>query len=231
MEIHKQALSFHHFMVRRILQIATLGFYANERVRHVTTRRKADEVHLIYTEENSAELEKIREMYARDRIPVSYSCVHPWKYESILADILKIVVARKEYDIEYNISCGTIAMRAACHMAAILTDSPVHFVGEKAGDVVGDLETVQPLSISQLTSPKKRILRSLIESGGSVQSQTELGSRVSLGASSISKHIKELQKYGYIKKTIENGKHSLEITDLGQIILELKQIRKDRKWG
>jgi len=218
-------------MVRRILQIATLGFYANERVRHVTTRRKADEVHLIYTEENSAELEKIREMYSKDRIPVSHSCVHPWKYESILADILKIVVAHKEYDIEYNISCGTIAMRAACHMAAILTDSPVHFVGEKAGDVVGDLETVQPLSISQLTSPKKRILRSLMENGGSVQSQTELGSRVSLGVSSISKHIKELQKYGYIKKTIENGKHSLEITDLGKIILELKQIRKDRKWS
>jgi len=218
-------------MVRKILQIATLGFYANERVRHVTTRRKADRVYLICTSENLDELETIKTLYNQDRIPVNHSCVEPWKYESILADILKIVVAHKDYDIEYNISCGTIAMRAACHMAAILTDSPVHFVGEKAGDIVGDLETVQPLSISQLTSPKKRILYSLIEHGGRVDSQAELGSRVSLGVSSISKHVKELQKYGYIMKSIKSGKHSLEITNLGRIALELKQLRKNRKWG
>jgi CRISPR locus-related DNA-binding protein len=227
MATHKALFFSYHLMARKTLQIATLGFHANQRVRHVTTRRRADRVHLIYTEENRKEQEEIRELYNKDHVPVDSTCVYPWKYESILADILKIVVEHETYDIEYNISCGTIAMRAACHMAAILTGSPVHFVGEKDGDVVGDLETVQPLSFSQLTNPKKNILRSLINSGGSAESQAELGSRVSLGVSSISKHVKELQKLGYIEKTEQNGRHFLRITDLGRIILELKKARKD----
>jgi CRISPR locus-related DNA-binding protein len=216
-------------MPRGTLQIAPLGFYANERVRHVTVKRPADKVILIYTPENKDKMEEIMDSYRKDRIPVESLSVKAWKYNSILADILEVIIEHEKYDVEFNISCGTIAMRAACHMAAILADCPVHFVGEKEGDVVGDMETVQPLSYSQLTSPKKNILKKLVEVGGKVESQRELGSRAGLRASSISRHVKDLLKYGYVTKTIENGKHTIQVTDLGRVIIRLKKVKAQRK--
>lgn len=221
-------------MAPKVLQIATLGFYANERVRHVSLRRKADEILLIYSPENKEHMNRILELYKQDSFPVESMCVSAWKYESILAELLGIIVDKQsEFEtIEFNISCGTTAMRAACHMAAVLTNSLVHFMSEKNGEAVGDLETVQPLSVSQLTSPKKQVLKRLVEIGGTIESQRKLGSLLNLTAPSVSRHIKDLRRFGYISFTEENGKHMIQITDLGRVIIRLKEVKsRVRKKG
>ncbi len=218
-------------MSKKIVQIATLGIYANERVRYVSLKRQADEIVLLYSPENKEQMEEIVRLYKQDRLPIEVVCVKAWKYESILAEILELIVKKqkKNHIFEFNISCGTTPMRVACHMAAVLTHSQVHFVSEKDGDLVGELETAQPLSFSQLTTPKKNILMHLVDEGGCIKSQRELGSRVNLHASSISRHVKDLMKFGYLTTITKSGKNMIQITDLGRAIIRLKQVRTKMK--
>ncbi len=211
------------------LQIATVGIYANERINHVTTRRPVDKIHLICTEANMPDVQSIISHYETERIPVTYSCVQPWSYAETLAEVLDVVMQNPGCDIEFNISCGTTGMRAACHMAAVLIEAPVHYVGEKPDDVVGSLITVQPLTTSKLTEPKKKILTVLIDNGGRVESQADLGSRTNLGAASISKHIKELVRLGLVEKVLLGGKNSIRATTLGKVILRLRTARAYRR--
>ena len=78
-------------MSRLTLQIATLGLYANERIRYVTTRRPVDKIYLIYTEMNRPDVEAIVEQYRREGVPVSCTCVEPWSYAGILAEVLDVI--------------------------------------------------------------------------------------------------------------------------------------------
>jgi DNA-binding transcriptional ArsR family regulator len=96
---------------------------------------------------------------------------------------------------------------------------------------IGEVLKVQPISVSLLTEPKRKILRRLEEIGGVAKSQRELGSRVDLGASSISRHLNSLDEAGYISRGQEGRKSTVEITNLGRIVLNLKTIRKANVWG
>ncbi len=190
-----------------------------------------DKVALVYTEKNSDELEEIMGRMKRGGIPVIAKRVDPWRYHKILNGILEIVLEHSEYEIEFNISCGTRVMTSAAQMAALFTDSTVYFVTEKDGNVMGEIVQVEPVSVSMLTEPKKNILAELIDLGGAVNSQTKLGTRTSLGASSISKHLKELERAGYISRELHNRQKRVEITDLGKTVLQLKRVRKMMLWG
>ena len=213
------------------LHIATLGLYANERIDHVLMKRGADRVVLIYTERNEEEVREIRTRYKSKGIPVESELVDPWRYEEILAKIIEVIIRHPNHEIEFNISCGSRVMAAASHMAAVLTESTVYFVTEREETRIGDLVTVQPLSLNMLTEPKRRILENLQVNGGAVGSQAELGSRAELHAASISRHLKELEQVGYIEREKHGHKKSISITTLGRAILALKNLRRQRKWG
>lgn len=217
--------------MKKRLHIATLGLYHNDLVEHVITRRGADKIAIIYTKTNEEDLQGIIERHQTTMVPVVATMVPPWDYHEVLSAILEIVVAHKDYDIEYNISCGTRVMTAAAYLAALFTDSPVYFVMDPDKETIGDIVKVQPISVSLLTEPKKKILERLEELGGTINSQTELGSRVDLKASSISRHVNSLHEAGYISKVQDGTKRGLEITNLGRIILNLKTVRKDTVWG
>ena len=143
---------------------------------------------------------------------------------------LSIVAENEAYEIEYNISCGTRVMTSAAYLAALFTDSPVYFV-KNVDDEIGDIIMVQPFSVALLSEPKKIILRKLDEAGGKVDSQSELGSRADLKASSISKHLRTLEDAGYIIRTPHGRETKVEITNLGKIVSNLKAYRKGKVWG
>ncbi len=214
-----------------ILHIANVGIYANERIDHVLIRRGADKVILVYTEVNRKEVSQIREKLKEYLIPVDLVYVEPFDYEQVLSRILEEIAKHSDYRVEFNVSCGTRIMTAASCMAAVLVGSPVHFVCQDGDELPGKLVTVHPLPRAMLTKPKKNILDRLVELGGTVNSQAELGTRVGLGVASISKHIKDLEQFNYVKRNKEKGKNKVVITDLGRVILQLKQARKERLWG
>lgn len=213
------------------LHIATLGLYRNMLVEYVITKRGADKIAIIYTEKNEEELEEIIEHHETNRVPVISRKVPPWDYHEVLSTILEVVSEHEDYDIEFNISCGTRVMTSAAYLAALFTDSPVYFVINPDKENIGDVLKVQPISVSLLSEPKKKILRRLEEIGGIAKSQRDLGSRVDLGASSISKHLNALHEAGYITRSQDGRKSSVEITNLGRIVLNLKAFRKDNVWG
>jgi len=214
----------------KILHIATLGLFANQRVHHVLVRRKADKIAIIYTEKNMDEVGQIRDQYKAQGIEVISEKVNPFEFNEILTKILGIVAEHPDYKLEFNVSCGTKVMTSAAHMAALLTDSPVYFV-DSEGDEIGEMRKLQPLSISVLTPPKRRILEELVEKGGTVEAQKELGTRMLLKAASISRHLNNLEAAGYIARGHRVHGKSISITDLGRAVLRIKQIRKQSVWG
>ncbi len=217
--------------LKKRLHIATLGLYHNQLVEHVITRRGADKIAIIYTEKNEEDLQAIIERHQTKMVPVIAREVPAWDYHEVLSTILQIVSEHENYDIEYNISCGTRVMTAAAYLAALFTDSPVYFVQDPDKEEIGDIIEVQPVSVVLLTEPKKKILQRLEELGGSSNSQRDLGTRVELGASSISKHLNNLNAAGYITRCQQGRKTCVEITNLGRIVLNLKTYRKDTVWG
>jgi len=213
------------------LHIATLGLYHNMLVEHVITKRGADKIAIIYTERNKEDLEGIIERHETKMVPVISRKVPPWDYHEILSTILKVVSEHEDYDIEFNISCGTRVMTAAAYLAALFADAPVFFVVDPDEEEIGDVIMVQPVSVVMLSEPKRKILQRLNALGGKSDSQKSLGSRTDLGASSISKHLNSLNAAGYISRSQSGRKTRVEITNLGQIVLNLKTFRKDNIWS
>ncbi len=217
--------------LKKRLHIATLGLYHNILVEHVITRRGADKIAIIYTEGNEDDLDDIKRRHKTRRVPVISRKVPPWDYHEILSAILEVVHEHENYEIEFNISCGTRVMTAAAYMAAMFADAPVFFVMNPDKDEIGDIITVQPVSVAMLSEPKRKILQRLIELGGKSKSQKALGSRTDLGASSISKHLNSLEAAGYILRYHDGRKTCVEITNLGKIVLKLKTFRKENIWS
>ena len=217
--------------MRKRLHIATLGVHHNILVEYVITRRGADKVALIYTERNEEDLAAIRQEIEGNLVEVIPKKVLPWDYHNVLSTILEIVVENEEYEIEYNVSCGTRVMTAAAYLAALFTDSPVYFVKSTELEEIGDIIMVQPVSVALLSEPKKLILRKIEEGGGAFDSQSKLGTRADLKASSISKHLNTLEDAGYITRKRHGRKTRVEITNLGRIVLNLKAFRKGQVWG
>jgi len=217
--------------MRKRLHIATLGLNQNILVEYVITRRGADKVALIYTDDNEEGLAATKQEIEDNLVEVVAKKVSAWDYHGVLSAILEIVSDNEEYEIEYNISCGTPVMTSAAYLAALFTDSSVYFVKSTKKTPVGEIITVQPVSVALLSEPKKTILRKIEEAKGSVESQSKLGTRADLKASSISKHLHALEDAGYIIRTRHGRKTRVEITNLGRIVLNLKAFRKGRIWG
>ncbi|MBY8998477.1 MAG: CRISPR locus-related DNA-binding protein [Candidatus Thorarchaeota archaeon] len=213
------------------LHIATLGLYHNMLVEHVITKRGADKIAIIYTERNEEDLEGIKERHETKMVPVISRKVPPWDYHEVLSTILEVVSEHEDYEIEFNISCGTRVMTVAAYLAALFSDAPVFFVVDPDKEEIGDVIMVQPVSVVMLSQPKKKILQRLDELGGKSDSQKSLGSRTDLGASSISKHLNSLDAAGYISRSQSGRKTCVEITNLGRIVMNLKTFRKDNIWS
>ncbi len=209
------------------LHIATLGLHANERVPHVVMNRGADKVVIIHSERNEEEAKDQVRDFVSSGMNASCVRVNPWNYEEVLATIIRVIVEHPEYDeVELNGSCGTRVMTAATYMAAVLVNAPVWFVTDEPNPVNRRIIEARPVSISKLTEPKEMIFRRLLDAGGHIDSQRELGSRTHLRAHSISKHLRELEDLRYIRRQRRGRTTSVDLTPLGEIVLRLKILRQ-----
>jgi len=200
-------------------------------VEYVLAKRGADKIAIIYTEQNEDYLTELLLRLESNRVPVITKMVPPWDYHKVLSAIYEIISKHEDHSIEYGISCGTRVMTSAAYLAAFFTDSPVFFVKNPYPDEIEGIIEVKPFSQSILTAPKRKILNGLESQGGSVNSQKDIGSRVELGAGSISRHVKDLCSAGYVCRKKIGTTNTIEITDLGKIVRNLKAFRKKRKWG
>ncbi|MHA2207396.1 MAG: HFX_2341 family transcriptional regulator domain-containing protein [Candidatus Thorarchaeota archaeon] len=216
--------------LKKRLHIATLGLYRNALVERVIAKRGADKIAIIYTDQNEEDLKRITSEKKAKGIPVISQKVKPWDYKNILSEILTIVSNHEDYDIEFNISCGTRVMTAATYRASLFTDSSVYLMSDPPGQENGEMIEIEPLSDALLTKPKRNILTRLKELGGASESQKDLGTRAELGASSISKHLNSLGAAGYILRDQCGGRTRVELTDLGRIVLNLKTYRRSKIW-
>ncbi len=209
------------------LHIATLGLHANERIEHMVMKRGADKVVLFYTERNKDEVKEFVSRFSRAGIPTETVIIPPWDFQMILAKILETIVENEEYDeIEFNASCGTRVMTAASYVAAVHSDAMLLVISEDETTVLKEIIEIQPFSKITLTRPKRRILEQLVELGGTVYSQKELGTRAELEASSISRHVRDLEQVGNITRKRMGRQKLISITPLGRIVLRTRQIRE-----
>ncbi len=212
------------------MHIATLGLHEKKRIDFVVTRKGADKVVIVCSEDNEADADKICKSFIDRGIKCDYILVDPWKYEEILAKIIECVINHLKDGtytrVEFNGSGGTRVMTAAAYMAALILGEPIYLVGQSEGNDTEEIITLRPVPIAMLSEPKKRIMESLKEKGGQVSSQKELGSRTDLGADSISKHIRELSLAKYVRTHWHGRRKSVELTHLGEMVLELKRVKE-----
>jgi CRISPR locus-related DNA-binding protein len=213
-----------------ILQIATLGLFDNERVIHASTKRKVDKLVVISTEKNRDEIEQMAKDFKRRRIPFDHVEVDPLKFKPILAAVLDVVAKHPEYDVEFNVSCGTRIMAGAAHMAASVIGAPLIFVVTSDDEESYDMTILGYPNDAILTAGRRKVLAALANMNGKSTSIKDLAAESGFSRGMATRHVNALNKAGYV---VKKGSRPVivEITDIGKIILRLKQLRKERGWG
>lgn len=213
------------------LHIATLGLNRNDLVGYVIRKRPVDNVALVHTSENWDDMEKLKIENESSGIPVETVEVMPWDYSNVLARILEVVSRYETHRLEFNPSCGTRVMTAAAYMASLMTDAPVYFVTDPQEDGFGDVIQILPMSFAMLSEKRRKFLKEIGGQVGAINSYREIKDATDLSISQISKHVRSLEKVGYVKVSRRGKESYVQTTDLGQIIINMKTYRKGRVWG
>ncbi|MHA1137765.1 MAG: CRISPR-associated CARF protein Csa3 [Candidatus Thorarchaeota archaeon] len=212
-----------------ILQIATLGLFDNERVIHASTKRKVDKLFVISTEKNREEVETMASDFKLRRIPFDHVEVDPLNFKLVLVAVLDIVAKHPDYDIEFNVSCGTRIMAGAAHMAATVIGATLIFVVNSDDDKSYEMSIIGYPNDAILTSGRRKVLAALTKINGKCSSITELAEKSGYSRGQCTRHVNALKRAGYVKKK-GHRPVTVEITDIGRIVLRVKQLRKKRIW-
>ncbi|MCF2136438.1 MAG: DUF6293 family protein [Candidatus Thorarchaeota archaeon] len=204
-----------------------MGFHRTQRVDYVIRHFGGNKLVLLHSEDTKDNAEAVKEEIEK-AFTVELRPVDPWDYYDVLATALEIVLEHQGWEIRFNPSLGTRVMTAALVMAAAYINAKLYLVIEIQGEEKGVRE-IEPIKREKLQTPKRKILEKLIEAGGCVESQKDLGSRMELGASSISRHVNMLRDWGYITKDPRTGseKKGICITKLGRVVLGLSKHWKE----
>jgi CRISPR locus-related DNA-binding protein len=213
-----------------ILQIATLGLYDNERIVYAATKRRVDKLVVVSTEKNRDEVEKMRDEFEKSRIPFDTVEVDPRRFKPTLATILAVVTKHPEYEIEFNASCGTRIMASAIHMAASVIGAPLVIVEDAGEGQEYQTTIIGSPDDAILTEGRRTTLAALERMGGHCSSLKDLAEEAGLSRSMITRHKNALLRAGYVASK-GSRPISIEITDIGRVVLGVKQLRKKRGWG
>lgn len=208
----------------RVLQIATVGDDVTPVLVGVR-ELPVSKLVLLYTKDAERHVHDLRERLSSVLIPVEVHAVQGdpvTRVMELVADILRRE-GMKYDEVFFNVSSGSKMLSCAGLSAAFVN-------GVKA---IGATENgifhlpVLKFSYSELISePKLRVLRTLQELGGGVESLAELESKAGVEKSLLSYHIrggresKGLESLGLVKVDRgEYGRLSIALTDLGRLVL------------
>lgn len=216
-------------MIQQVVQVAVLDNQESKNAEHISIRRCVDEIVLIYPYTDHEHTLNLKHRYEKAGLCVRSLSIDPNNFDSILSTILKALDDHRidNHTIEFNISCKNPSMIIAACVAAMILRAPILSVSE---DGYSELIEVRPSEISTLTSQKRAILEYLSLQSKPVD-QNSISKEVRISRSGISRHIRDLERAGYVIRWRDGQRKKLSITDLGLTILHHKLLRKRRIWG
>jgi len=209
------------------IHVALLG--KKEAIQHLAVKRRIDRLILVYPMENHVLAGNLVEYFSNLGIPVEPVDVVSGDFEHILSSILTALDHQKfdDYHIEFSITSGhCILTLAACVAAAIVKASVICATGTE----LPSLSEVWPSELVNLTLKKREILEYLDRFSDPV-TQKEISRNTGIRPSGVSRHLRDLELAGYIRRTRVARNKQVQITELGSAILHHKQLRKRRLWS
>jgi uncharacterized membrane protein len=216
-------------MIQQVVHVAVLDNQQSKNVEHISIRRCVDEIVLIYPYTDSEQTLDLKHRYENAGLCVRSMSIDPNNFDGTLSTILKALDDHRidNHSIEFNISCRNPSMIIAACVAAMILRAPILAVSE---DGYSELIEVRPSELSTLTSQKRLILEYLSFQSKPV-TQKRISKEVEISRSGISRHIRDLERAGYVIRWRDGRRKKVSITDLGLTILHHKLLRKRRIWG
>lgn len=213
-------------MAKPKIHIALLG--GETRIEQFAFRRGIDELIVVYPDEKSELANKIIKQFSGFEIEVEPIRITSYDFNNILSSILSSLDNRKfdEYQIEFSITSeNSVITLAGCVAAAITGASILCSTGTESIRI----SEVWPSELVNLTHKKREILAYLDAISHPII-QKEISRNTGIRESGISRHLRDLELAGYVKRyRVARIKH-VHITELGSVVLHQKQIRKRRIW-
>ncbi|MFX1579820.1 MAG: MarR family winged helix-turn-helix transcriptional regulator [Promethearchaeota archaeon] len=213
-------------MTKPKIHVAILG--KQETIEHLAIRRSIDELIIVYPYETHEIADELITRFSNHGIPIKPVIVVPNDFSTTLSSIL-VALNQKEFDecqIEFSITSEhCILTLAACVAAAITKASVICATGTELIDIT----EVWPSELVNLSLKKHEIL-DYLERLSTPISQKEISQNTGIRPSGVSRHLRDLEQAGYIRRNRVARKKQVQITDLGSAILHHKQLRKRRIW-
>ncbi|MGY5874140.1 MAG: winged helix-turn-helix domain-containing protein [Candidatus Thorarchaeota archaeon] len=218
-----------HSKTQPVVHVALLGTNSDISLESLVIRRSLDELILIHSLEEQETAFELKERFRRIHLNTTTVTVNPKDFYNTLSSILKVLDNQQfdDYTIEFSVfSENNIMTMAACVAAIILRAC----ILSPTGDGPTGILEVSPSSMTTLTHTKKRILEYV---SGYLQSvyQSDISKGTGITRSSVSRHLSDMERAGYVTRQNEGRKKFVRITDLGSVILHHKILRKRRVWG
>ncbi len=214
-------------MLKPKIHVALLG--KQKTIEHIAIRRSIDELILVYSREKLDIADNLIKQFSNLGITVVPVRVVLTDFTSILSSILRALDHRKldDYQVEFSMTSGQCVMTlAACVAAAIVRASIIYTTGTESLQI----SEVWPSELVNLTHKKREILDYLETHDSSVH-QKEISKHTGIRQSGVSRHLRDLEMAGYVRRTRKARNKQVQITELGSTILHHKQIRKRRFWS
>ncbi len=218
-----------HSKTQPVVHVALLGTNSDVSLESIIVRRSLDELILIHSFEEQETAFELKERFRRVHLNTTTVAVNPNDFYNTLSSILKELDS-KQYDdhsIEFSVLSNNNVMTMAACVAAIILKASILSPTEASPT---NILEVCPSSMTTLTHTKKRILEYVSSYMESVY-QSDISKGTGITKSSVSRHLSDMERAGYVTRLNEGRKKYVRITDLGSVILHHKILRKRRVWG
>jgi CRISPR locus-related DNA-binding protein len=176
------------------------------------------------------EFEQRQAEFNKRMIPFECVEVDPHRFKPVLAAVLDVVARHPTYEVEFNASCGTRIMAGALHLAASVIGAPIVIVGDSQKNDEYEMTVIGQPTDAILTAGRRKILAALADLGGSSPSIRAIALETGLSDGQTSRQVNALHRAGYVIKKGAKPQ-SVSLTEVGRIVLRVKQLRKERGWG
>lgn len=214
-------------MTKPIIHVALLG--KQKAIEHLAVKRRFDELIIVYSKEKREPADSLIEQFSNYGITVHPVRVVSNDFNNILSSILSALNKRKfdEHRVEFSITSGHCIMTLAVCVAAAIVKASVICATESE---LPHFSEVWPSELVNLTHKKHEILEYL-ENLSNPITQKEISRRTGIRPSGVSRHLRDLELAGYIRRIRVARIKQVQITELGSAILHHKQLRKRRIWS